>query len=146
MIVGLIETPLLRDRNWCCIPCNKLHATVKMFHDCGATIHPVTAVQIRKSINFLYYRPMNVTANGTIQFPFTHMSNDRIFKIKNKADSSFDLAFDIARERPVSGASKSPAQPRQINIQVHQHIVRFVAQNGYPSVMAGHLIEFITVQ
>ena len=80
-----------------CIPENELHAAIQVFNNGRATVHPVAAIEVVNAVDFLDHRPVDMAADGTVHSLFAGVVDDGIFKVENKIDGGFDLAFGIAR-------------------------------------------------
>ena len=90
---------------------NELHASVQVFDDGRATIHPITAIEVAHAIDLLNHGPVDMAANGAVHALLTRVVQDGILKVEDETDGRFYLALGIARQGPVAGASECAAQP-----------------------------------
>ena len=121
-------------------------AAVEVLHHGRAAVHPVAAVDVVDAIDPLDDGAMDVAADHAIHSPVAGRVGDRLLEVENEADRVLHLVLRIPRQRPVSGNAETPANPRKPRVDPDQEVVRHVAQDGDPAVVARDLVEFVPVQ
>ena len=92
-------------------PINQLHISVQMFDYGGATIYPVTTIQVSQAVDLFNRGPMDMSANGAVQLAFTRMADDGVLNVNAESHRSLYRAFGIAGQRPLTGYFQCSPQP-----------------------------------
>lgn len=127
------------------VPAYQFHASVQVFHDRGAAVHPVAAVDIGQALDFLDHRPVDVAADRAVESQLACVADHRFFEVEDEIQRGLDAAFCVARQRPVAGALESAPHPRQVDVQPDQQVVGDVAEYRDPFVVARDLVELVAV-
>jgi hypothetical protein len=65
---------------------NEFHVAIQVFNNGGATVYPVTTIDVVNAIDFLDHWPMDMATYGAVHTLFTGVADDGIFKVENEID------------------------------------------------------------
>jgi hypothetical protein len=102
---------------------NESDFAVKVFNECGATFHPVTAVHVFDIAEFFYFRTVDVTADHAVGFLVARHLRERFLVFGDELHGGLGLEFQIRRERPVTKPHRAP-QPIEVEIKVENPVVK----------------------
>ena len=79
-----------------------------MFRHCGATLHPVAAVDVTQPELVVHDRMMNVTADHAVDIVARGLRGERLLKSANVVDGVLDLQLRPLRQRPIWESQPAP--------------------------------------
>ena len=116
-----------------------------MFHQRGATLHPVAVVAIERAVYCSHLGVVDMAANDTVDLALTSGARDRVLELTDELHRFLDLQLEEGGQRPVweAEAATNAVEP---SVQGQRRCVGLITQMCQPLVIADNAIELVAVQ
>ena len=115
-------------------PGDDLEPSIEMLDNGGATLDPITAIDVADAVFVMDRRVMDVTADDAVRLMALRLHGERAFEVTDEVYCIFYLEFRPLRQRPVSESEPSPAGIEQ-GVEQNGGLVGLVTDQCEPARM-----------
>jgi hypothetical protein len=117
----------------------------EILRQCGATLHPVAAVQILETLNRPNFRSVNVTANNPFDPGLSGHTHHGFFILGDVSNSSLGLKLQVGGDGPVPEAQPS-TESVQMQVEFQNPVIKPGTHTLEQSIEKNQSVQLVPVQ